>query len=85
TMRRRLAGIVGEQVARDVTISTFHGFCELVLGRYPERFPDHASRRLMGDVEQVLLMREAIETADYGTDQPQLRPPKAPYTYLDDL
>lgn len=94
TMRRRLASIVGETVAREVTISTFHGFCELVLSRYPERFPDHASRRLMGDVEQVLLMREAIETVDRDIDQQgmgaataplALRPPKAPYTYLDDL
>jgi DNA helicase-2/ATP-dependent DNA helicase PcrA len=81
TMRRRLAGIVGEEVARQVTIATFHGFCELVLSRYPEHFGESASHRLMGDVEQVLLMRDAIESVELKS----LRPPKAPYTYLDDL
>ena len=30
TMRRRLAMLVGEETARKVTISTFHGFAELV-------------------------------------------------------
>ena len=81
TMRRRLAAIVGDEVAREVTISTFHGFCELVISRYPERFSGYDSRRLMGDVEQVLLYRDAIEQSESN----ELRPPKAPYTYLDDL
>ncbi|MFZ1987576.1 MAG: ATP-dependent DNA helicase [Minisyncoccia bacterium] len=81
TMRKRLADIVGEEVAREVSIHTFHGFCQSILEHHPEYFPEHAARRLMGDVEQVLLLREAIET----TDIKEIRPPKAPYTYLDDM
>ena len=81
TMRRRLALITGEEAARKVTCATFHGFAELVRAEYPEHFVASGVRRLMGDVEQTLLLREAIETATIEL----LRPPKAPYTYLRDL
>ena len=81
TMRRRLAALVGEEVARKVAISTFHGFAELVRGEYPDSFALESSRRLMGDVEETLLLREAIDSADIDL----LRPAKAPYTYLRDL
>ena len=80
TMRRRLAGVVGE-AARKVTVTTFHGFAELVRAEYPEAFIDKGERRLMGDVEGTLLMRAAIDQAAIDT----LRPAKAPYTYLGDL
>ncbi len=81
TMKRRLAEIIGEESARGVAIDTFHGFAGRVLERFPDHFGGYGTRRLMGDVEQVLLMREAIETADIE----EIRPPKAPYTYLDEL
>ncbi len=81
TMRRRLALLIGEETARKVTITTFHGFAELVRAEYPDAFAAEADRRLMGDVEQTLLLREAIDTAELDT----LRPAKAPYTYLRDL
>ena len=81
TMRRRLAGIVGDVAARAVTITTFHGFAELVRAEYPSAFADRGARRLMGDVEQVLLMRTALDRAALEA----LRPVKAPYTYLRDL
>jgi DNA helicase-2/ATP-dependent DNA helicase PcrA len=81
TMRARLAKIVGEDVAREVTITTFHGFAELVISLHGERFASLSSKRLMGDVEQTLTMRDAIEQ----TELVELRPPKAPYTYFDDI
>ncbi len=81
TMRTRLSGLVGEATARDVTITTFHGFAELVMNRYPQHFPGYEGKRLAGEVEQILLLREALE----GADVEMLRPPKAPFTYLDDL
>lgn len=81
TMRRRLALIIGDEAARKVTCTTFHGFAELVRAEYPEHFAASGARRLMGDVEETLLLREAIETADIEL----LRPSKAPYTYLRDL
>lgn len=81
TMRRRLAGLIGEETARKVTISTFHGFAELVRAAYPDAFAADADKRLMGDVEQALLLREAIDTSELEL----LRPAKVPYTYLPDL
>lgn len=81
TMRHRLAAVVGEQTARKVTITTFHGFAEFVRKEYPESFSSSAPKRLMGDVEEKLLMRMAIDTADIDL----LRPAKAPYTNLNDL
>ncbi|MFZ2167416.1 MAG: ATP-dependent DNA helicase [Minisyncoccia bacterium] len=81
TMRRRLAALIGEETSRKVTISTFHGFAELVRSEYPDSFALESNRRLMGDVEETLLLREAIDSADIDL----LRPAKAPYTYLRDL
>lgn len=81
TMRKRLATITGERVAREVMITTFHGFCEYVIGAHGEYFADFAKRRPLGDVEQILLWEDVIDNAASGT----LRPPKSPYTYLTDL
>ena len=81
TMRKRLADIIGEETSRDVFITTFHSFCEQILDRYSEYFPLFASRRPMSDVEQTLLFREVFENSESS----ELRPPKAPYTYLSDL
>ncbi|HQU07627.1 MAG: hypothetical protein B7X04_01640 [Parcubacteria group bacterium 21-54-25] len=81
TMHRRLAALIGAETARKVTIATFHGFAELVRNEYPDAFAAEADHRLMGDVEETLLLREAIDTADID----MLRPAKAPYTYLRDL
>ena len=81
TMRRRLAGLIGEETARRVTITTFHGFAELVRTEYSDAFAEDSDRRLMGDVEETLLMRAAIDSADIDL----LRPAKSPYTYLRDL
>jgi len=81
TMRGRLSVLIGEETARKVTITTFHGFAELVRAEYPDAFAGEIDKRLMGDVEETLLLRKAIDAADINI----LRPPKAPYTYLRDL
>ncbi len=81
TMRRRLTQIIGEEVARKVTITTFHGFAELVRAEYARSFSETANFRVMGDVEGWLLMREALERSAVDL----LRPAKAPYTYVREL
>ncbi len=80
-MRRRLVDIIGEIEAQKVTITTFHGFAELVRMEYREYFTTLGTKRLAGDIEKTLLMRQAIETADISI----IRPSKAPYYYLKDL
>lgn len=81
TVRKRLASLVGEPVAREVFVSTFHGFAEYLISEYRDSFPDITDRRLMGDVEQTLLWRHVLETEEMEL----LRTPKSPYHYLRDL
>lgn len=81
TVGRRLAGLVGEETARKVSVFTFHSFAEAVMKQYPEAFPEYTEYRLMGEVEQVLLWRSVLE----GREVKHLSTPKAPFHYLSDL
>ncbi len=81
TVRTRLAGLVGDTVARDVGIYTFHGFCDYVLKNWADYFEAWNTKRLAGDVESALLWREVIEHAQVV----HLRPPKSPFMYLHEL
>ena len=81
TVRRRLTALVGESVAREVFIFTFHGFAEYVLSAHQDSFPTLIGKRLMGDVENTLLWREVLETEDMQ----HLRTPKSPFHYLWDI
>jgi DNA helicase-2/ATP-dependent DNA helicase PcrA len=81
TVRARLANLIGEASARDVFISTFHGFAEHLLSNYQDSFPQAIGKRLAGDVESTLLWREVLETEELDA----LRTTKSPYFYLKDL
>ncbi len=81
TVRHRLAELIGETVAREVFISTFHGFAEHLLSTYPDSFLEARGKRLAGDVETTLLWREVLETEELSA----LRTPKSPFFYLRDL
>ena len=81
TVRKRLADLVGESVAREVFIFTFHGFAEYVLSTNQDAFPTLVGKRLMGDVENALLWREVLESEEIV----HLRTPKSPFHYLWDI
>ncbi|MEA2701927.1 MAG: ATP-dependent helicase UvrD/PcrA [Candidatus Parcubacteria bacterium] len=81
TVGKRLALLIGEETARQVQIYTFHGFSEEILRRYPEAFPEYLDKRLMGEVEQVLLWRDVLENETVEL----LRTAKSPFHYLSDL
>lgn len=81
TVRKRLGTLVGDAVARDVFIATFHGFAEHLLSSYPDSFKEARGKRLAGDVEAALLWREVLETEELHA----LRTTKSPYFYLRDL
>lgn len=81
TVAKRLAGLIGDEAARKVGVYTFHSFAGEILRRHPEAFPDYTDRRLMGEVEQVLVWRSVLEEAG----ETKLRTPKAPFHYLKDL
>lgn len=81
TVARRLAELVGDETARKVGTYTFHSFAEQVMKEHPEAFPEYTNRRLMGEVEQVLLWRDVLERGGVK----RLRTAKSPYHYLNDL
>lgn len=81
TLRVRLAGIIGEKTAREVNIFTFHGFCQFIFQNHIDSFPHLVGKRLMGDVESVLLWREIFEEEEIE----HLRTPKAPFNGMKDL
>ena len=59
SMRRRLVEIIGSHAYR-VTISTFHGFCNDVIKRYPEEFPRIIGSTNITEVEEVKIFRSLI-------------------------
>lgn len=78
-MRQRLAEIIGAPAYR-VRITTFHGFCNDVIQRYPEYFPRIIGSVGMTDVDQIRIMEQVIEAAEikdlrpFGDPQFYVRP-----------
>ncbi|MCC6198872.1 ATP-dependent helicase [Candidatus Nomurabacteria bacterium] len=63
-MRRRLAELIGNPAYR-VVISTFHGFCNEVIRRFPEDFPRVIGSSAITDVEQAAVVEEIIENGSF--------------------
>ncbi|HEX8591157.1 MAG TPA: ATP-dependent DNA helicase [Candidatus Paceibacterota bacterium] len=81
TVAGRLGKLVGEETARKVGTFTFHSFAGEVIRTHPEAFTEVADQRLMGEVEQVLVWRDVLES----TEAKYLATAKSPYHYLGDL
>jgi DNA helicase-2/ATP-dependent DNA helicase PcrA len=79
-MRERLVEIAGAAGYR-VAINTFHGFCNELIGRFPERFPRIIGGAPVGKVERVRIMEKLIETLPLK----RWRPAGAPFYYLQPL
>jgi len=77
SMRARLVEIVGS-VAYRVKIHTFHSFCNEVIKTYPEYFPRIIGSTAALPVDQIRIMKEAIDI----TKLKLLKPFGAPYYYL---
>lgn len=76
-MRQRLAEIIGAPAYR-VRITTFHGFCNDMIQRYPEYFPRIIGSVGMTDVDQIRIIEQVIETAEIK----DLRPFGDPQFYV---
>jgi DNA helicase-2/ATP-dependent DNA helicase PcrA len=59
-MRRRLAQMIGP-AASQVTITTFHGFCNQVILERPERFAFRDEAQPISDVEHFQLLQRLID------------------------
>lgn len=58
-MRKRLAAIIGVR-SYAVVITTFHGFCNSIIQKYPESFPRIVGARNVTDVEQIAIIEQVI-------------------------
>src|SRR3989338_5936976 len=59
-MRKRLAEIIGSR-AYEVTITTFHGFAQSVIQKFPESFPRIIGSVNITEADQIRIMEEILE------------------------
>ncbi len=62
-MQKRLSKFLGKH-AVNVTVHTFHSFCNEVIQQNPVYFPNLGSERTMDDLERIELMQEVITNFD---------------------
>jgi superfamily I DNA/RNA helicase len=60
-MRERVAALVGKEVAKRITISTFHSFCVRVLREYCEHVGYRKNFTISSESDTRLLMRRVID------------------------
>lgn len=77
-MKERLSRIIGPS-AYQVSIHTFHGFCNLIIQNNPDIFPHLAQSMSATDLDQVLLMEEILDSTE-GIRK--LKPYVAPYSQV---
>ena len=60
TMRRRLAEIIGSP-AYQITITTFHSFCNDIIQKYPEEFPHIIGSEPITEVDQIRTIEKLLK------------------------
>ncbi|MBI5139885.1 MAG: ATP-dependent helicase [Candidatus Vogelbacteria bacterium] len=76
-MRVRLASIIGVTAYR-VPIFTFHGFCNEIIFRFSEYFPDQIGSKPASELDKIILMRKVFD----ATNLLELASFKSPYHYV---
>lgn len=64
SMRKRLVDLIGAP-AYEVTIETFHGFANSIIGNYPDKFPDIIGSSSITDVDQIRILRDIIDATAF--------------------
>src|SRR3989344_4605747 len=77
SMRKRLVEIIGSAGYR-VVISTFHGFCNDLIQRYPEEFPRIIGSKAAAAIDQIEIIEKLINKSDFE----YIKPYGNPYYYL---
>ena len=80
SMRTRLARLMGAR-GYQVRIHTFHGFCNAVITRYPERFPRIIGSEQLLEVDAYTIIESIVDQGGYET----LRPSNHPYYYVREI
>ena len=76
-MRKRLLDIVGPR-AYEIEITTFHGFSNKIIGRFPDAFPGIIGREAAVQIDQIEIVQEILKKGDYSA----LRPYGDPEYYI---
>ncbi|MBX4198530.1 ATP-dependent helicase [Candidatus Parcubacteria bacterium] len=77
SMRKRLVEIIGSP-AYKVAISTFHGFANDHIKKYPEQFPRIIGSSSITDIDQIRIMEDIIQ----GSELEYLKPYGDPFYYV---
>jgi len=77
-MKKRLGEMIGS-AAYKVTISTFHGFANELIARYPEKFPNIIGGIPATEVEEITMVKSILDDGDAKA----LRLPGDSYYYVD--
>lgn len=77
SMRKRLTEIIGNDAYR-VCISTFHGFCNDIIGRYPDYFPSIIGSTNSTTIDQVQILEKIISEHSFK----KLKPFGEPFYYI---
>lgn len=63
SMRERLVKIIGS-AGYKVNIHTFHGFCNEIINRYPDSFPENIGSKNINDIDKIHILKEIIGKAN---------------------
>ena len=63
-MRERIAGLIGEEAAREATIGTFHAICARILRRDGDKVGLSRSFNIYDRADQVALVKGVLKTLD---------------------
>jgi DNA helicase-2/ATP-dependent DNA helicase PcrA len=77
SMRKKLLEIIGKE-AHNVNITTFHGYCNGLIKKYPEYFPEIIASEQAGDSQIIEIIENLIDVQEW----PLLKPAGDKYNYV---
>lgn len=80
SMRARLVSLIGSR-GYQVKIHTFHGFCNTLIKRYPERFPRIIGGEQILELDALKILESILDTETWEF----LRPVNHPYYYVREI
>jgi len=69
SMRKKLLEIIGKE-AHNVTITTFHGYCNSLIKSHPEYFPEIISSEQATDAQIIELIEDLIDRGEWSMIKP---------------
>lgn len=69
SMRRRLVDTIGA-AAYKINIHTFHGFCNTIIGQFPDEFPRIISANPATDIDQIQIVEKLLDAQKFEIIRP---------------